>query len=44
MWCWFPGRRGRIRVPFRDYAGKAMYHCHILDREDLGMMGIIEVI
>jgi FtsP/CotA-like multicopper oxidase with cupredoxin domain len=38
------GRRVRIRVPFRDYAGKAMYHCHILDHEDLGMMGIIEVV
>ena len=37
------GRRIRIRLPFRDYAGKAMYHCHILDHEDLGMMGVIEV-
>jgi FtsP/CotA-like multicopper oxidase with cupredoxin domain len=31
-----------IRVPFRDFAGKTVYHCHILDHEDLGMMGIIE--
>jgi len=38
------GRRVRVRVPFRDYVGKAMYHCHILDHEDLGMMGIIEVV
>lgn len=35
-------RRGetvRIRIPFRDFAGKTVYHCHILDHEDLGMMG-----
>jgi FtsP/CotA-like multicopper oxidase with cupredoxin domain len=45
MLCWFPlGPRVRIRGPFRDFSGKAMYHCHILDHEDLGMMGIIEVI
>ncbi len=23
----------------RDFAGKRIYHCHILDHEDLGMMG-----
>ena len=35
-------RRGetvRIRIPWRDFAGKTVYHCHILDHEDLGMMG-----
>ena len=32
----------RIRQQFSDYTGKAMYHCHILDHEDLGMMGVIE--
>ncbi len=35
-------RRGetvRIRIRFRDFAGKTVYHCHILDHEDLGMMG-----
>lgn len=31
----------RIRIPFRDFAGKTVYHCHILDHEELGMMGII---
>ncbi len=31
-----------IRIPFRDFAGKTVYHCHILDHEDLGMMGIID--
>lgn len=33
----------RIRIPFKDFAGKAVYHCHILDHEDLGMMGVIEM-
>ena len=25
-----------------DFAGKTVYHCHILDHEDLGMMGVIQ--
>ncbi|MCC0178328.1 multicopper oxidase family protein [Waterburya agarophytonicola K14] len=33
------GERVRIRMPFRDFAGKTVYHCHVLDHEDLGMMG-----
>lgn len=33
------GETVRIRIPFRDFAGKTVYHCHILDHEDLGMMG-----
>lgn len=33
----------RLIVRFDDYAGKWMYHCHILDHEDHGMMGILEV-
>jgi FtsP/CotA-like multicopper oxidase with cupredoxin domain len=36
------GQSVRLRIPFRDIPGKAVYHCHILDHEDLGMMGIIE--
>ncbi|MEO0971364.1 MAG: multicopper oxidase domain-containing protein, partial [Cyanobacteria bacterium J06639_18] len=32
-----------IRIPFRDFAGKTVYHCHILDHEDLGMMGNLEI-
>ena len=34
----------RIRIPFRDFAGKTVYHCHVLDHEDLGMMGIVELL
>lgn len=33
------GETVRIRIPFNDFAGKTVYHCHILDHEDLGMMG-----
>ena len=33
----------RIIVRFDDYPGKWMYHCHILDHEVHGMMGILEV-
>ena len=37
------GGRVRIRIPFTDITGRTVYHCHILDHEDQGMMGIIEV-
>ena len=33
----------RIIVHYADYPGKWMFHCHILDHEDHGMMGILEV-
>jgi FtsP/CotA-like multicopper oxidase with cupredoxin domain len=33
----------RIRIRFDDFTGKSVYHCHILDHEDMGMMGVIEV-
>jgi len=33
----------RIIVRFDDHPGKWMFHCHILDHEDHGMMGILEV-
>ena len=31
-----------IRVAFDAFPGRTVYHCHILDHEDNGMMGIIE--
>jgi FtsP/CotA-like multicopper oxidase with cupredoxin domain len=37
------GETVRIRVRFRDFPGKTVYHCHILDHEDLGMMGTLEL-
>jgi FtsP/CotA-like multicopper oxidase with cupredoxin domain len=33
----------RFIVRYDNYAGKWMFHCHILDHEDHGMMGILEV-
>jgi FtsP/CotA-like multicopper oxidase with cupredoxin domain len=38
-----PGETVRIRIPFRNYAGKTVYHCHIFDHEDRGMMGILNI-
>ncbi|WP_427136228.1 multicopper oxidase family protein [Pseudarthrobacter sp. S9] len=32
----------RVRIAFDDFTGKTVYHCHILDHEDSGMMGLIE--
>ena len=34
--------QARVRIAF-DYTGRSVYHCHILDHEDAGMMGVIEV-
>ncbi len=31
-----------VRIPFGRHAGRTVYHCHILDHEDLGMMGVIQ--
>ena len=28
-----------ILVPVMDFSGMAMFHCHILEHEDIGMMG-----
>ncbi|HEY6109692.1 MAG TPA: multicopper oxidase family protein [Gemmatimonadales bacterium] len=33
----------RIVVHFDDYPGRWMYHCHILDHEDEGMMGVLQL-
>ncbi len=33
----------RLRIPFTDYPGRSVYHCHILDHEDHGMMGTVNV-
>ncbi len=38
------GETVRIRVRFSDFTGKTVYHCHILDHEDLGMMGTLEIL
>jgi FtsP/CotA-like multicopper oxidase with cupredoxin domain len=33
----------RLAVPFTDFKGPRMYHCHILEHEDQGMMAQIDV-
>ena len=38
-----PGGWARIRIPFTHQTGRTVYHCHILDHEDLGMMATIDV-
>jgi FtsP/CotA-like multicopper oxidase with cupredoxin domain len=39
-----PGHEtARFIVRYDDYPGQWMFHCHILDHEDHGMMGILEV-
>ena len=29
-----------LRLPIRHFTGMTMYHCHILEHEDIGMMGM----
>jgi FtsP/CotA-like multicopper oxidase with cupredoxin domain len=33
----------KILVPVMDYPGMAMFHCHIIEHEDIGMMGIWDI-
>ena len=37
------GGRIRVRMAFQDFPGVLVYHCHILDHEDLGMMGVLAI-
>jgi FtsP/CotA-like multicopper oxidase with cupredoxin domain len=37
------GEEVRIRVTFRDFTGRTVYHCHNLDHEDLGLMGVLQI-
>lgn len=37
------GETVRIRTRFQDFPGQTMYHCHILDHEDQGMMGVVDI-
>lgn len=34
----------QILVPFADFTGKTMFHCHLLEHEELGMMGVVEIV
>lgn len=33
----------RLLVPLKDLPGKTVFHCHIVEHEDRGMMGVLEV-
>ena len=33
--------RVKVRIAFEGFGGKTVYHCHILDHEDRGMMGTV---
>ena len=33
-----PGEAVRVQVTFSRYPGLYLYHCHILEHEDMGMM------
>ncbi|MGQ0480386.1 MAG: multicopper oxidase family protein [Pseudonocardia sp.] len=33
----------RLRIPFTGFSGRSVYHCHILDHEDAGMMATVNV-
>jgi FtsP/CotA-like multicopper oxidase with cupredoxin domain len=33
-----------VRIAFDAHTGRTVYHCHILDHEDNGMMGVIQVV
>ncbi|HEX8648253.1 MAG TPA: multicopper oxidase family protein [Thermoleophilaceae bacterium] len=39
------GKPGKvvIEMPFQDFDGKFVFHCHILDHEDGGMMGRVDL-
>jgi ABC-type lipoprotein export system ATPase subunit/FtsP/CotA-like multicopper oxidase with cupredoxin domain len=32
-----------LLVPVKDYAGTTMFHCHILEHEDMGMRGLWQI-
>jgi FtsP/CotA-like multicopper oxidase with cupredoxin domain len=39
----WPGEVVRVIATFEDYTGIYMYHCHLLEHEDDGMMGQFRV-
>ena len=38
-----PGKDVVIRTHFTDFTGKFVFHCHILNHEDNGMMAVVDV-
>ena len=35
--------RVTVRIRFTDFPGKTVYHCHILNHEDRGMMAVVDI-
>ncbi len=33
----------KILLPVMDYTGMSMFHCHIIEHEDIGMMGVWDI-
>ncbi len=33
----------KLLVPIKDFTGMSMFHCHILEHEDIGMMGLWDI-
>jgi FtsP/CotA-like multicopper oxidase with cupredoxin domain len=33
-----------VRMKFTDFTGKTVFHCHILNHEDMGMMAVLEIV
>ncbi|MBD8057291.1 multicopper oxidase domain-containing protein, partial [Rhodococcus ruber] len=36
------GGRVQVLIDFTRFPGRSVYHCHILDHEDAGMMATVE--
>ena len=39
-----PGEKLALRLPFRDFTGTFVLHCHVLVHEDHGMMTVVKVV
>lgn len=39
-----PGETVRVQATFDDYVGRFLYHCHLIDHADMGMMAQFEVV
>jgi spore coat protein A len=38
-----PAEQASILVRFTDHPGRYVFHCHNLEHEDMGMMGVFSV-
>jgi FtsP/CotA-like multicopper oxidase with cupredoxin domain len=38
-----PGDAARIGIHFADFSGRTMFHCHIAEHADRGMMAVLDV-